>query len=84
MSRPRCKHIVLIVFDYMGYGDIEPFGRSEIRTPNIRRLAEQGIRYTDCYAPAPICVPSRAAMLTGRYPRHLDSIHKTLTHILHD
>ena len=63
--------MVLIVFDYMGYGDIEPFGHSEIRTPNIRRLAEQGRRYTDCYAPAPICVPSRAAMLTGRYPRHL-------------
>jgi len=71
MSRPRSRHVVLIVFDYMGYGDIEPFGQSEIRTPNIRRLAEQGIRYTDCYAPAPICVPSRAAMLTGRYPRHL-------------
>ncbi len=71
MSPPRSKHVVLIVFDYMGYGDIEPFGQSEIRTPNIRRLAEQSIRYTDCYAPAPICVPSRAAMLTGRYPRHL-------------
>ena len=60
---------VLIVFDYMGYGDTELFGQSEIRTPNIRRLAEQGIRHTDFYAPAPICVPSRAAVpnngLTG-------------------
>ena len=71
MNPPPAKHIVLIVFDYMGYGDIEPFGRSEIRTPNIRRLAEGGIRYTDFYGAAPICVPSRAAMLTGRYPRHL-------------
>ena len=71
MNPPPAKHIVLIVFDYMGYGDIEPFGRSEIRTPNIRRLAEEGIRYTDFYGAAPICVPSRAAMLTGRYPRHL-------------
>ena len=71
MSGSPAKHVVLIVFDYMGYGDIEPFGQSEIRTPNIKALAEQGRRYTDCYAPAPICVPSRAAMLTGRYPRHL-------------
>ena len=71
MNRQNSKHVVLIVFDYMGYGDIEPFGHSEIRTPHIAKLAEQGIRYTDFYAPAPICVPSRAGMLTGRYPRHL-------------
>lgn len=71
MIEARAKNIVLIVFDYMGYGDIEPFGESEIRTPNIRKLADQGRRYTDFYAPAPICVPSRAAMLTGRYPRRL-------------
>ena len=71
MSTSRARHIVLIVFDYMGYGDIEPFGQSEIRTPNIRRLAEAGIRYTDFYAAAPICAPSRAAMLTGRYPRRV-------------
>lgn len=71
MSGSRARHVVLIVFDYMGYGDIEPFGRSEIRTPNIRHLAERGRRYTDFYGAAPICVPSRAAMLTGRYPRRL-------------
>ena len=71
MNGSRARHVVLIVFDYMGYGDIEPFGQSEIRTPNIRRLAERGRRYTDFYGAAPICVPSRAAMLTGRYPRRL-------------
>ncbi len=71
MKGSPARNVVLVVFDYMGYGDIEPFGKSEIRTPNIRRLAEQGRCYTDFYAPAPICVPSRAAMLTGRYPRHL-------------
>ncbi len=65
------KNVLLIVFDYMGYGDIEPFGAGEIRTPNIKRLAEQGRCYTDFYGAAPICGPSRAAMLTGRYPRHL-------------
>jgi arylsulfatase A-like enzyme len=71
MVEALARNIVLIVFDYMGYGDIEPFGESEIRTPNIRALADQGCRYMDFYAPAPICVPSRAAMLTGLYPRHL-------------
>ena len=71
MSEARAKRVLLIVFDYMGYADIEPFGSSEIKTPNIRRLAEDGRRYTDFYAAAPICVPSRAAMLTGRYPRRL-------------
>lgn len=71
MSGQRAENILLIVFDYMGYGDIEPFGRCEIRTPNIRRLAEEGVRYSDCYGAAPICGPSRAAMLTGRYPRRL-------------
>ena len=71
MKANRAKRVLLIVFDYMGYGDIQPFGQCEIRTPNIRRLAEEGVRYTDCYAAAPICGPSRAAMLTGRYPRRL-------------
>ena len=71
MDRTRAKNVVLIIFDYMGYGDIEPFGDSEIQTPNIRVLANEGRRYTNFYASAPICVPSRAAMPTGRYPRHL-------------
>ena len=71
MTGSRAKHVVLIVFDYMGYGDIQPFGQCEIRTPNIRRLAGEGRIYSDFYAAAPICGPSRAAMLTGRYPRRL-------------
>jgi arylsulfatase A len=71
MSTDHAKHVVLIVFDYMGYCDIEPFGDGDIQTPNIRRLVEQGMMYTDCYAPSPICCPSRAALMTGRYPRRL-------------
>ncbi len=70
-SPARARNVLLIVFDYMGYADIEPFGRCEIRTPHIRRLAESGRRYSDCYGAAPICGPSRAAMLTGLYPRRL-------------
>jgi len=70
MSR-RAERIVLIVFDYMGYADIAPFGVSEIRTPNIHRLADQGTCFTDFYAPSSICSPSRAALLMGRYPKHI-------------
>lgn len=62
-------NIVLIVSDYMGYGDIGPYGGTEIRTPHLDRLAREGVRFTNAYAAAPICSPSRVALLTGRYPQ---------------
>jgi len=58
---------VVILGDFMGYSDIEPYGAKDIRTPNLTRLASQGVRFSDAYATAPICTPSRAALLTGRY-----------------
>lgn len=61
-------NIVLIVCDYMGYADTEPFGSTEINTPAISKLAEQGVKYTNFYSAAPVCSPSRAALLTGLYP----------------
>jgi arylsulfatase A len=54
--------------DDLGYGDLGCFGHPRIRTPNLDRLAQQGLRLTDCYAAAPVCSPSRAGMLTGRTP----------------
>ncbi len=63
-ARPN---IVLIVGDDLGYGDVGVYGASDIRTPNIDRLAAEGIRLTDFYA-APLCTPSRAQLLLGRYP----------------
>ena len=65
-SIPR-PNVVLILTDDMGYADVVPFGSSEIDTPNLTRLAQQGTRLTDCYVTAPICVPSRMGLLTGRY-----------------
>ncbi|GAB5467164.1 MAG: sulfatase-like hydrolase/transferase [Rhodospirillales bacterium] len=79
MTANTAKNVLLIVFDYMGYADLEPFGESEIRTPNIGKLAQQGRRYTQCYAPAPICCPSRAALMTGYYPRRL-GIERNIEH----
>jgi arylsulfatase A-like enzyme len=64
-------NIVLIVADYMGASDIGPYGATDIATPSLDTLAEQGVRFTDYYAAAPICGPSRAAMMTGKYPARI-------------
>jgi arylsulfatase A len=61
-------NIVLIVADYLGASDIGPYGATDIQTPSLDKLATQGVRLTSNYAAAPICSPSRAALMTGRYP----------------
>lgn len=61
-------NIVILFADDLGYGDLSCYGHPTIRTPNLDRLAETGIRLTSFYAAAPVCTPSRAALLTGRYP----------------
>lgn len=65
-SRPN---VVLIVADDLGYRDLGCFGSSEAKTPNIDRLAKEGTRLTSFYVAWPACTPSRAALLTGRYPQ---------------
>ena len=60
-------NIVLINCDDLGQGDPGCYGNPTIRTPNIDRLADQGVRFTDFYASSPLCPPSRASLLTGRY-----------------
>ena len=60
-------NIVLIMSDDMGYSDLPKFGKSEIPTPNIDRLAKEGTLFTDAYVTAPICVASRMGLLTGQY-----------------
>jgi arylsulfatase A-like enzyme len=52
----------------MGYGDLGSFGNPLIKTPNIDKLAAEGIRFTSFYVPVPICAPSRAGLMTGRWP----------------
>ncbi len=65
-SRPN---VVLIVTDDAGYADFGAFGDPEMRTPNIDSIADNGIRFTQGYNAASVCSPSRAALLTGRYPQ---------------
>jgi len=60
-------NIVLINCDDLGQGDPGCYGNPTLRTPNIDRLADQGARFTDFYASSPLCTPSRASLLTGRY-----------------
>jgi len=67
--RAQGPNIVFLMADDMGYGDpVANHSRSRIPTPNIDRLAEEGLRFTDAHAPASVCVPSRYGLLTGRYP----------------
>ena len=64
----RPPNIVVILADDLGYGDLGSYGSRAIRTPNIDRLAAEGVRFTEFYSSASICSPSRAGLLTGRYP----------------
>ncbi len=64
----RAPNFVIILADDLGYGDLETYGTRAIRTPNLDRLAREGVRFTDFYASASVCSPSRAGLLTGRYP----------------
>ena len=69
LARPQRPNIVLILVDDMGYGDPQCFNpESKCVTPNIDRLAAQGMRLTDAHAAGSVCVPSRYGLLTGRYP----------------
>lgn len=68
-SAPERKpNFVVIYCDDMGYGDIGPDGNTFIPTPNLDRMAREGTILADYYAPANLCTPSRAGLLTGRYP----------------
>ena len=65
---PGPPNIIIILADDLGYGDLGSFGATRIRTPNLDRLAAEGVRLTDFRVPSALCTPSRAALLTGLYP----------------
>lgn len=67
-AMPSPPNIVVMMADDAGYSDFSCYGSPMIQTPNIDKLAAEGVRFTDYYAAAPNCSPSRAAMLTGRTP----------------
>jgi arylsulfatase A-like enzyme len=75
MRRPN---FIVILADDLGYGDIGCDGGRFIRTPNIDRMAAEGVRFTDFYASANVCTPSRAGLMTGRYAIRSGLAHEVL------
>ncbi|MFM2096376.1 MAG: hypothetical protein RIS70_3500 [Planctomycetota bacterium] len=64
----RPPNVVIIYADDLGYGDLSCYGHPTIHTPNLDRMAAEGMRFTNFYSAAEVCTPSRTALLTGRYP----------------
>ena len=75
-------NFVIFVADDMGWGDSGTYGHPLIKTPNLDKLASQGVKFTQCYSACGVCSPSRSAILTGRTPyrngvwRHLSGNHE--------
>src|SRR3954451_3509257 len=67
-AQSQRPNIIYIMTDDMGYGDLSCYGRKDYKTPNLDNLASQGIKIFNAYAAAPVCTPTRAAFMTGRYP----------------
>ncbi len=66
----RPPNILLILADDLGYGELGSYGQSHIRTPNLDRLAAEGLRFTQAYSGSPVCAPSRCTLLTGLHTGH--------------
>ncbi len=75
-------NVVVFLADDMGWGDSATYGHPLIKTPNLDKLASQGVKFTQCYSACGVCSPSRSAILTGRTPyrngvyRHLSGLHE--------
>ena len=81
-ARPN---IVFMMADDLGYGDLSGYGRADVTTPVLDRLAVEGMRFTHAYSAAPICSPTRVGFMTGRYPaRHPAGLREPLTGDDHD
>src|SRR5215210_2082251 len=63
-------NIVFILADDLGFGDLGCYGQTKIRTPNLDRMAAEGMRFTQHYAGSSVCAPSRCALLTGKHMGH--------------
>lgn len=70
-SSARRPNIVLVLIDDYGWADTGCYGSTYYRTPHLDRLAARGMRFTDAYAAAPVCSPTRAALMTGKHPARL-------------
>lgn len=69
-TKETLPNIVIILADDLGYGDLSCYGQTKFQTPNIDQLAKEGIRFTQHYAGAPVCAPSRSVLLTSQHTGH--------------
>jgi arylsulfatase A-like enzyme len=67
VAQSRGPNVVLIYADDLGYGDVSAYGATRLKTPNVDRLAREGVRFTDAHSSAATCTPSRYSLLTGEY-----------------
>ncbi len=67
-SKGKPPNILFIVIDDLGKYEISAYGSKTVKTPNIDKLASEGVLFTDCYVNSPVCAPSRAGLMSGRYP----------------
>jgi len=66
-AAPPRPNVVVILADDIGYGDLGCYGATRVKTPNLDRLAREGMRFTDAHSPSAVCTPTRYALLTGQY-----------------
>ena len=66
----RRPNVILILADDLGYGELGCYGQAKIRTPNLDRLAREGMRFNHFYSGSPVCAPSRCTLLTGLHTGH--------------
>ena len=71
-ANAKTPNIVSIMADDLGWKDLHCYGNEKLDTPNIDRLAQQGLLFTDAYSAAPVCTPTRAALMTGESPARLN------------
>src|SRR2546422_9461729 len=74
VAQERKPNVLSILADDLGYGDLSGYGRPDYKTPGLDNLAKQGLKFTDAYAAAPVCTPTRTAFLTRRYPQRPPSV----------
>ena len=67
LAHAEKPNILVIIVDDLGYGDLSSYGATDLKSPHIDKLISQGLRFNNCYANCPVCSPTRAALLTGRY-----------------
>jgi arylsulfatase A-like enzyme len=69
-AEARRPNVVFVIADDLGYGDVGCYGQKKIRTPNVDRMAAEGVRFTQHYSGNAVCAPSRCVLMTGKHPGH--------------